>query len=187
MLLCGAAGMAISQFIIAIVGTVSTEDSQSANNVLIAFVCIFIGFYASTFGPIGWVVVGEIFPLKTRAKSIAISLASNWIWNWGIAYATPYMVDEGPNNANLGSKVFFIWGGFNLFSVFFTYFYIYETKGLSLEQIDELYEDVNVAWKSRTFVPSSHTFRRDKTDLIRYSEKGEDTVEIENVESATNV
>lgn len=106
MLLYGALGMSLSQYIVSIVG-IST-DSNTSNNVLFAFVCIFIGFFASTWGPIGWVVVGEIFPLRTRAKSVSISVASNWLWNWAIAYATPYMVDSGKGNANLGTKLFFI-------------------------------------------------------------------------------
>jgi MFS transporter, SP family, sugar:H+ symporter len=52
------------------------------------------------------------------------------------------MVNPGPGNANLGSKVFFIWGGFCLICIAFVYFCIYETKGLSLEQVDELYAKV---------------------------------------------
>ena len=38
-----------------------------------------------------------------------MTTASNWLLNWAIAYATPYLVNPGPGNANLGSKVFFIW------------------------------------------------------------------------------
>jgi hypothetical protein len=59
-------------------------------------------------------VTGEIFPLKARARGLSMTTASNWLLNWAIAYSTPYMVNPGPGNANLGSKVFFIWGGFCL-------------------------------------------------------------------------
>lgn len=52
-------------------------------------------------------MTGEIFPLKVRAKSLSMTTASNWLLNWAIAYATPFMVDAGPGNADLGSKVFF--------------------------------------------------------------------------------
>lgn len=52
------------------------------------------------------------------------------------------MVNPGAGNANLGSKVFFIWGGFCCICIAFVYFCIYETKGLSLEQVDELYAKV---------------------------------------------
>lgn len=83
-----------------------------------------------------------------------MTTASNWLLNWAIAYCTPYMVDAGPGNANLGSKVFFVWGGFCVICTFFVYFFIYETKGLSLEQVDELYAKIPHAWQSSGFVPS---------------------------------
>lgn len=161
LLLGGAVIMSTSQLIIAIVGVAS--DSDSANKVLVAFTCIFIATFAATWGPTCWAVVGEIFPLTTRAKSVAISTASNWLWNWAIAYATPYLVDSGPGNANLQSKVFFIWGGCNFLCGIFTWFYVYETKGLTLEQIDEMYSKVDNAWKSPSFVPTAHAFRSELT------------------------
>lgn len=99
-------------------------------------------------------MTGEIFPLKVRAKSLSMTTASNWLLNWAIAYATPYMVDSGPGNANLQAKVFFVWGGFCFICIAFVYFMIYETKGLSLEQVDELYAKVSKAWKSNGFVPT---------------------------------
>ena len=55
-------------------------------------------------------------PLGIRAKSMSLAVASNWLWNFGIGYATPYLVNptttgiNGVKAANLGVKVFFIWG-----------------------------------------------------------------------------
>ena len=83
-----------------------------------------------------------------------MTTASNWLLNWAIAYATPYMVDSGAGNANLQSKVFFIWGSFCFVCIFFVWAMIYETKGLSLEQVDELYAKVGKAWESHKFVPT---------------------------------
>ncbi|KAH3682675.1 hypothetical protein WICPIJ_006338 [Wickerhamomyces pijperi] len=160
MLLYGAAGMAISELLIAIIGTAS-PDSQAAQKCLIAFVCIFIAFFAATWGPICWVIVGEIYPLRVRAKSIAISTASNWLWNFAIAYATPYLVDDVPGSAGLGSKVFFIWGGSNVLCFCFAYYFVYETKNLSLEQVDELYASVPNAWSSYKFTPSENKFQNE--------------------------
>lgn len=158
LLLYGAMGMSISELLIAIIGTAT--DSDAANKCLIAFTCVFIAFFAATWGPLCWVVCGEIFPLRTRAKSVALSTASNWLWNFAIAYATPYLVDDSPNSARLGSKVFFIWGGCNFLCFFFAYYFVYETKGLTLEQVDELYESVDNAWQSKNFVPNDHNFSR---------------------------
>lgn len=88
LLFWGAVGMATSQFIVAVLGTTTTgQDSQgntlvynvAAQKAAIAFVCIYIFFFASTWGPCAWVVTGEIFPLKHRAKALSMTTASNWL------------------------------------------------------------------------------------------------------------
>jgi len=154
LLLFGAIGMAVCQFIVGGVGTGAGVENLSAQKALIAFVCIYIFFFACSWGPCAWVVTGEIFPLKVRAKSLSMTTASNWLLNWAIAYATPYLVNDGPGDANLQSKVFFIWGSFCFVCIIFVYGMIYETKGLSLEQVDELYAKVGKAWQSSEFVPT---------------------------------
>ncbi|KAI9737387.1 MAG: High-affinity glucose transporter rgt2 [Cirrosporium novae-zelandiae] len=151
-LLFGAIGMAISQLLVAIVGTATGDGSSAGNKCLIAFSCVFIFFFACSWGPVGWVVCAEIFPLSARAKGVSITTSMNWLFNWALAYATPYMVDSGAGNADMGSKVFFIWGGFCCASIAFVYFMIYETKGLSLDQIDELYATADHAWTSGGFL-----------------------------------
>ena len=78
-LIYGAAGMTICEFIVAIIG-VST-NSAAALSAMIAFICIYIFFFASTWGPGAWVVIGEIFPLPIRARGVALSTSSNWLWN----------------------------------------------------------------------------------------------------------
>ncbi|KAK9386949.1 hypothetical protein V1515DRAFT_622099 [Lipomyces mesembrius] len=92
-LLLGAVGMCVCEYIVAIVGT--SVNSVVSNKVLIGFVCCYIAFFASSWGPVAWVVVGESFSLRTRSKSVTICAESNWLWNFGIGYATPYMVDSG--------------------------------------------------------------------------------------------
>lgn len=76
--------------------------------------------------------------------------------NWAIAYATPYLVNYGEGYANLQSKIFFVWFACCFLCIAFVYFLIYETKGLSLEQVDELYEDKSCkAWRSAGWRPSA--------------------------------
>ncbi|KAF2087084.1 general substrate transporter [Saccharata proteae CBS 121410] len=138
LLIWGAIGMLICEFVIAIVGTVAS-GSSAAGTCLIVFVCIYIFFFASTWGPSAWVVIGEIFPLPIRAKGVALSTASNWLWNFVIGYITPYMTDA--DEGNLRSKVFFVWGSTCCLCWAFAYFLIPETKGLSLEQVDRMMEE----------------------------------------------
>jgi sugar porter (SP) family MFS transporter len=152
LLLLGAIGMCVCQYIVAITGTVAGTSDLAAQRAAIAFVCIYIFFFASSWGPVAWVVTGELYPLKARAKCLSMTTASNWLLNWAIAYSTPYMVDE--DHANLQSKVFFVWGSFCFVCIAFVWFMIYETKGLTLEQVDELYGIIGKAWKSKEFRPA---------------------------------
>lgn len=152
LLMIGASGMAVSQLIVASVGT-ALPDSYVANVVLIAFVCCYLFFFAASWGPVVWVVTSEIYPLKVRAKSMSISTASNWFLNFAIAYGTPYLVGDSPG-LNLQAKVFFVWGAFCVISLAFVWCMVYETSKISLEQIDEMYERVDHAWNSKSFQPS---------------------------------
>ncbi|KAI1384112.1 hexose transporter [Hypoxylon trugodes] len=155
LLIVGALGMACCQLVIAIFSTLA-NDSQSSlvAKLLIVFVSLFVFFYAASWGPVTWVVTSEIYPLKIRAKSMSVSTASNWLLNFGIAYGTPFMVEEGNGYAALGAKVFYVWGAFCILAAIFVYGMIYETSKISLEQIDEMYERVAFAWKSKNFEPS---------------------------------
>jgi sugar porter (SP) family MFS transporter len=75
----GAVGMFVCEFIVAIIGV--TDSSKPAVSAMISFICIYIFFFATTWGPGAWVVIGEIFPLPIRSRGVALSTASNWLWN----------------------------------------------------------------------------------------------------------
>ena len=102
LLIWGAVFMFICQIIVAGVGTALPND-PTAVKTMIAFICIYIFWFASTWGPGAWVVIGEIFPLPIRSRGVALSAASNWLWNCIIAVVTPYLV--GTDKADLGAKV----------------------------------------------------------------------------------
>ena len=71
--------MFICEFICAIIGVVTNTDA--AVKAQIALICIYIFFFASTWGPGAWVVIGEIFPIPIRSRGVGLSTASNWLWN----------------------------------------------------------------------------------------------------------
>ncbi|KAI1265636.1 general substrate transporter [Xylariaceae sp. FL1019] len=157
LLICGGAAMVFCQYLIAILGVTAARPgngNDAAVKAQIAFIAINIAFFASTWGPSAWVVVGEIFPLPIRARGVGLSTASNWLWNTIIAVITPYLVSE--TKANLQSKVFFLWGSTAVFSTLFAYFLVPELKGLSLEQADMCMSAVSPR-KSASWRPD-HTF-----------------------------
>lgn len=154
-LIYGAVAMAICQLLIAsFTAAVGKSMPTTANQILIIFLCIDIFFFAASWGPVAWVITSEIYPLKVRAKSMSISTASNWLLNFGISYGSPYMVEEGSGYADMGTRVFFVWGAFCAVAAVFVWAMVYETSKISLEQIDEMYERVAFAWQSAHFEPS---------------------------------
>lgn len=148
----GAIGMIVCEFIVAIIGV--TTSSQAAVSAMIAFICIYIFFFASTWGPGAWVIIGEVFPLPIRSRGVALSTASNWLWNCIIAIITPYITSTDGGGVDLGAKVFFLWGSLCCLCLVYAYFLIPETKGLTLEQVDRMLEETN-ARNSAKWVPHS--------------------------------
>ncbi|KAF3045041.1 hypothetical protein E8E12_005627 [Didymella heteroderae] len=167
LLIYGAMGMLVCEFIIAIVDTVD-EGSKAASMCLIVFTCLYIFFFASTWGPTAWVVIGEIFSLPIRAKGVALSTASNWFWNLVIGFITPYMIDE--QYGNLKTKVFFVWGATCTACVVFAYFLVPETKGLSLEQVDNMLKETTPR-RSTKWVPHSTFAGHGETSSLESTDK----------------
>lgn len=172
--------MLICQFLVAIVGVTvgfnhthpdpSDPEATLANNIpavnaQIAFIAIFISFFASTWGPGAWIMIGEIFPLPIRARGVGLSTASNWLWNTIIAVITPFMVGE--DRGNMKSSVFFVWGGLCTCAFVYTYFLVPETKGLTLEQVDKMLEETtprtSAKWKPTTTFASQMNVEKNET------------------------
>ncbi|KAF8838718.1 putative high affinity glucose transporter [Paxillus ammoniavirescens] len=183
LLIWGAFGMLVCQFLVAIIGVtvgfnkthVDSAGNTIANNIAavnaqIAFIAIYIFFFASTWGPGAWVVIGEIFPLPIRSRGVALSTASNWLWNTIITVITPYMVNQ--DEGNLRSSVFFIWGSLCTCAFVYAYFLISETKGLTLEQVDRMLEETtprtSSKWRPKTTYASEaaeeHYKEKDETE-----------------------
>jgi MFS family permease len=110
LLIWGGLGMCVCEVIVALIGTIA-PDNQNAVRAMIAFICICkssqllsisripwptlnfallldIAFFAGSWGPGAWVVIGEIFPLPIRSRGVGLSTASNWLWNCIIAVIT---------------------------------------------------------------------------------------------------
>jgi hypothetical protein len=88
-------------------------------------------------------------------------------WNWLLAFVTPYMVDsKASGGADLGTNIAFLWGGLNFACLAYVYFLIPETRGLTLEQVDELFEKQVTPRKSAKWVPTESY-----AEILRANEK----------------
>jgi|SRR2546423_336004 len=80
-LIYGAIGMITMQFIVGIIGVTAGKTDKHDNaavSAMVAFICLNIACFASTWGPAAWIVVGEIFPLTIRSRGVGLSTSSNW-------------------------------------------------------------------------------------------------------------
>lgn len=155
LLMVGAIGMAVCQLLIAsFTAAAGTDLAATAQTILIVFCSINIFFFAASWGPVVWVITSEIYPLKVRAKAMSISTSANWLLNFALAYGTPFMVNDDRGSADIGPKVFFLWGAFCIVAILFVWCMVYETSKITLEQIDEMYERIDHAWNSTHFEPS---------------------------------
>ena len=151
-LIVGGIGMKVNFLIFASVGSFSLNnitptETPQAGAAMIVFACLFIAFYATTWGPIIWCIVGELFPSHYRARSMALVTSSNWIWNFLIAFFTPFIV------SNIGFKYGYVFAGCNFAAVLIVYFFVCETQGKTLEQIDTMYIAKVKPWKSSKWKP----------------------------------
>jgi hypothetical protein len=83
-------------------------------------------------------------------------------------------VGKGKGDANLGSNIFFMWGGLCCVSLAFAYFLVPETKGLSLEQVDKMLEESNprtsAKWRPHTTFAAETNFA-EKRLSVAYAEE----------------
>ncbi|MFM7551501.1 MAG: sugar porter family MFS transporter [Actinomycetota bacterium] len=139
LLLVGSAGMAVSLGIIAYVFESAPQNAQDApvlshTQGLVAVVALnaFVAFFASTWGPIVWVLLGEMFPNSIRAAAMSVTVMANWIANFIVSETFPELVHIGLGIA---------YGLFTLFAVLsfvFTWKWVKETRGVELEEMEQL-------------------------------------------------
>ncbi|WP_333865154.1 sugar porter family MFS transporter [Sphingobacterium sp.] len=91
-----------------------------------------IAVYAMTLAPVTWVIIAEIFPTAVRAQAMAIATSLLWIACFILTYTFPLL------NQNLGAAgTFWLYGGVCLIGYLFLWSRLKETKGKSLEEIEQ--------------------------------------------------
>ncbi|MFN8429410.1 MAG: sugar porter family MFS transporter [Spirosomataceae bacterium] len=103
---------------------------------LVGGIYTYIIFFAISLGPLGWLLISEIYPLKIRGFASSMGSFNHWIFDAMVAYSFPLM-----RASSLGSNggIFFIYMVVVLLGLFFAKFVVFETKGLSLEDIEKRY------------------------------------------------
>lgn len=91
--------------------------------------------YAVSYGPLAWVLPAEVFPNSKRAKGVGAATAMNWLANFIIGVVVPEMLIK------LGWGTFLFFGLFCVAAAIFSFLFVPETSGKSLEQIAVVFGD----------------------------------------------
>ncbi|KAM3539860.1 hypothetical protein ARSEF1564_007230 [Beauveria bassiana] len=139
-LLATAASQGVVLFLIAIYGRVQppTKGEPVTAFGYVAIACIYL--WAASFqfgwGPACWILVSEIPAARLRALNVSLAAATQWLFNF-IAARTVLTMQSTMGRAGYG--MYFLFGSFCFLMGVFVYFFVPETKGLSLEKMDQLF------------------------------------------------
>ncbi|EGS22305.1 putative hexose transport-related protein [Thermochaetoides thermophila DSM 1495] len=132
----GAVGMATCHIIIAVI--VAKNINQWAEHVAagwaaVCMVWLFVVHFGYSWGPCAWIIVAEIWPLSTRPYGVALGASSNWMNNFIVGQVTPDMLE----GITYGTYILF--GLLTYLGAAFIWFFVPETKRLTLEEMDVLF------------------------------------------------
>jgi MFS transporter, SP family len=99
--------------------------------VTVGSLVIYIICFAMSLGPIGWILVSEVFPLRIRGVAMSICTVSNFAFNFFVVSSFPILLHRIG-----GAWTFWGFGIVSLLCIVFVYFCVPETKGISLETIE---------------------------------------------------
>lgn len=138
-LIYGGIGTAIAMFYLGFYGALSGSFNGVAELNLSAYGAIFmVYFFAVTFtlswSGIPWIFAAEVFPAAIRSVCVSMTTSSQWLGQFMIVYSTPYMM------ANIKYVTFLLFGIYMVFGVVFAWLWVPETKGMSLEEMDIMFE-----------------------------------------------
>jgi sugar porter (SP) family MFS transporter len=132
--------MGIVMYIVGIYGRVQPpiKDEPVTPFGYVAITCIYLwaAIFQFGWGPCCWILVSEIPTARLRALNVALAAATQWLFNFIIA-RTVLTMQQTMGTA--GYAMFFMFGSFNFIMGVFVFFFVPETKGISLEKMDSLF------------------------------------------------
>ena len=136
LLLVGIAGMTVCLGILGAAFRMQAETSTVAWVAVITLMA-YVAFFAISLGPIFWLLIAEIYPLQIRGLAEGTAAGSNWIFNLVVSITFLTLVQEvGP------SWTFWLYGVLSIAAFVFSYYMVPETKGRTLEEIEQ-------GWRTR--------------------------------------
>ena len=133
LLYIGLSGIILSLIVLGVAFEFTETLGESLKWIAVGSLLIYIASFAVSLGPICWLVISEIYPIKIRGFAMSIATFTNWAFNFLIALTFPILVNE-----LLGvTATLSIYAVIGVIGLLFCFFYVPETKGHTLEEIEE--------------------------------------------------
>ena len=136
LMIIGALGMAVSMFAL---GTTFFMESVGIGALM--FMLLYVASFAMSWGPVCWVLLSEIFPNKIRGRALAVAVAAQWISNYLVSWTFP-MMDKNTYLVETFNHGFAYWiyGIMGVLATLFVWKFVPETKGKTLEEIENIWK-----------------------------------------------
>lgn len=135
----GGIQMLVSQILIGIIMAVKLGDqgvlSKGYGLLVLVLICIYVAGFSFSWGPLGWLVPSEIFPLEIRSAGQSITVSVGLIFTFIIAQTFLAML------CHLKSGIFFFFGVWVAIMTGFVYFFLPETRNLPIESMEKIWRD----------------------------------------------
>ncbi|WCJ23727.1 Sugar transport protein 13 [Euphorbia peplus] len=138
--------MFLSQVVIAIILGIKVTDhsddlSKAFAILVVLMVCTFVSAFAWSWGPLGWLIPSETFPLETRSAGQSVTVCTNLLFTFVIAQAFLSML------CHFKYGIFLFFSGWVLVMSFFVFFLVPETKNIPIEEMTERVWKQHWFWK----------------------------------------
>ena len=127
----GLTGVMLSLFALGTSFAFAGVLGSSLKWVAVGSLVTYIICFAMSLGPIGWILVSEVFPLRIRGIAMSVCTVSNFAFNFFVVGSFPVLLHRIG-----GAWTFWIFGIVSILCIIFVYFFAPETKGISLEEIE---------------------------------------------------
>lgn len=109
-------------------------NPETQKIMLVGGIYTYIIFFAISLGPLGWLLISEVYPLKIRGFASSMGSFNHWLFDACVAYSFPIMA---ASSLGTNGGIFAIYMSVVLLGLFFAKFVVFETKGMSLEEIEK--------------------------------------------------
>ncbi|KAI8062140.1 general substrate transporter [Gongronella butleri] len=111
----------------------SWPQHQAEGWLCVAMIYVYVYIFGTSYGPIPYIVGSELFPLRVKAKAMAITTSAHWLFTFIMGFIAPSILAKSP------PAMFFMFAGFGVLSFLFVLFILPETKGKTAMEVDAMF------------------------------------------------